>query len=124
MTFPDDWDLNLIAFEERPVLTQDQLRQAFHQPIGSPRIAELAQGKKSAVLIADDLTRPTPTSEVMPFILDELQEGGIAEEDILIFMGFGCHRQMRHDDITKKLGADTLIVSVSSRMSWMTHSSI
>ena len=58
LTFPDDWDLNLIAFEERPVLTQDQLRQAFHQPIESPRIAELAQGKKSAVLIADDLTRP------------------------------------------------------------------
>ena len=108
LTFPDGWDLNLIAFEERPVLTQDQLQQAFHQPIGSPRIAELAQGKKSAVLIADDLTRPTPTSEVMPFILDELQEGGIAEEDILIFIGHGCHRQMRHDDITKKLGADTV----------------
>ncbi|MCZ6681290.1 MAG: lactate racemase domain-containing protein [Candidatus Poribacteria bacterium] len=108
LTFPDGWDLNVIGFEERPVLTEDQRRQAFHQPIGSPRISEMAQGKKSAVLIADDLTRPTPTSEVMPFILEELREGGIADEDILIFMGFGCHRQMRRDDITKKLGEDTV----------------
>ena len=108
LTFPDDWNLNVIAFEERPVLGADEMRQAFHRPIGTPKISEMAQGKKSAVLIADDLTRPTPTSEVIPFILEELQQGGIAEENILIFMGIGSHRQMRHDDIVKKLGDDVV----------------
>ncbi|MCZ6681289.1 MAG: lactate racemase domain-containing protein [Candidatus Poribacteria bacterium] len=108
LTFPDNWDLNVIAFEKRPVLTEDQMRQAFHQPIGSPRIAEMAKGKESAVLIADDLTRPTPTSKVIPFILEELQQGGISEENIIIFMGFGCHRSMKHADLVKKLGEDTV----------------
>jgi nickel-dependent lactate racemase len=108
LTFPDDWELNLIAFEDRPVLTENQMRQAFQQPIGSPRIAEMAQGKKSAVIICDDLTRPIPASEVISFILEELQEGGIPEENILIFMGFGCHRQMRHADLVKKFGEDTV----------------
>ena len=108
LTFPDDWDINVIAYEKHPVLTQDQLRQAFHEPIGSPRIAEIAQGQNSAVIICDDLTRPTPSSEVIPFILEELQEGGISEENIIFFMGFGCHRSMKHADLVKKLGEDTV----------------
>ena len=108
LTFPDDWNLNVIAFERRPVLDTEEMRRAFHHPIGSPRISEMAQGKKSAVIIADDLTRPTPASEVIPFILEELEAGGIPEEEILIFMGFGCHRQMKHDDLVKKLGEDVV----------------
>ena len=108
LTFPDNWDINVIAYEKHPVLTQDQLRQAFHEPIGSPRIAEIAQGQNSAVIICDDLTRPTPSSEVIPFILEELQEGGISEENIIFFMGFGCHRSMKHADLVKKLGEDTV----------------
>ena len=108
LAFPDGWDLNVLALEKRPVLDGAQLRQAFHQPIGSPRISEMAQGKKSAVLIADDLTRPTPTSEIIPFILEELHAGGIAEEDIIIVMGFGCHRSMKRADLAKKLGEDTV----------------
>jgi hypothetical protein len=40
--------------------------------------------------------------------LEELEEGGIPEEEILIFMGFGCHRQMKHDDLVKKLGEDVV----------------
>ena len=108
LTFPDDWNLNKIAFEKREALSTDEMRLAFHQPIGSPRILEMAQGKKNAVIIADDLTRPTPASEVIPFILEELFEAGIPEEEILIFMGFGCHRQMKHDDLVKKLGEDVV----------------
>ena len=108
LTFPDDWNLNKIAFEKREALSTDEMRLAFHQPIGSPRISEMAQGKKNAVIIADDLTRPTPASEVIPFILEELFEAGIPEEEILIFMGFGCHRQMKHDDLVKKLGEDVV----------------
>jgi len=108
LTFPDDWNLNKIAFEKREALSTDEMRLAFHQPIGSPRISEMAQGKKNAVIIADDLTRPTPASEVIPFILEELFEAGIPEEEILIFMGFGCHRQMKRDDLVKKLGEDVV----------------
>jgi nickel-dependent lactate racemase len=104
LTFPDDWELNIIAFEEREPLSVDEMRRAFHQPIGSPRISEMAQGKKSAVIIADDLTRPTPASEVIPFILEELDAAGIPEEEILIFMGFGCHGQMKRDELVKKTG--------------------
>jgi lactate racemase len=108
LEFPDNWELNQITFEDRPALSPDGIRQAFHQPIGSPRIAEMARGKKSAVIIADDLTRPTPASEVIPFILEELSEAGIPDEEIIFFMGFGCHRQMRHSDLVKKLGADAV----------------
>src|SRR4030042_471186 len=48
MEFPDSWDIHYLppAGYDRPKLTPDQMEQAFANPIGTPRIRELAQGKK------------------------------------------------------------------------------
>ena len=106
LSFPESWPIHTVAFEERPVLNDSQIRDAFLNPIGSPRVSEMAKGRKSAVILADDLTRPTPASRVIPFIIEELVEAGIDEGSILIFMAHGCHRQMRSPDIAKKIGTD------------------
>jgi nickel-dependent lactate racemase len=106
LSFPESWDLNTAGFEDRPVLNEGQIREAFLNPVGSPRISEMASGRKSAVILADDLTRPTPASRVIPFVIEELVDAGIDEGSILIFMAHGCHRQMRGPDIAKKIGLD------------------
>ena len=106
LTFPDSWSVHTAAFEKRPVLGDEELRDAFRNPVGSPPVSEMAKGRKSAVILADDLTRPTPASRVIPFIIEELVEAGIDEDSILIFMAHGCHRQMQSPDIAKKIGRD------------------
>jgi nickel-dependent lactate racemase len=106
LTFPEDWPLKTVEFESRPVLTDAQVREVFMNPVGTPRISEMAAGRKSACILADDLTRPTPASRVIPFIIEELIEAGIDEDSILIFMAHGCHRQMRGPDINKKIGIE------------------
>ena len=108
ITFPDEWEVKVLAFEDRPKLSEDEMRAAFRSPVGTPSISELAKTREKAVLIADDLTRPTPASEVIPFILEELKRGGIDEDATLIMMGVGCHRQMRRDDLVKKLGEEAV----------------
>lgn len=106
LTFPEDWPIVTSEFESRPVLTDDQMRDAFMNPIGTPRVSEMAKGRKSACILVDDLTRPTPASHVIPFILEELVEAGIDEGSILIFIAHGCHRPMHGPDKAKKVGLE------------------
>ena len=43
---------------------QELVEEALQNPIGSPRLRELAKGKKNIVLIASDHTRPDRKSVV------------------------------------------------------------
>ena len=51
------------------------VQKAMAAPIGSPRLSELARGKKTATIIISDHTRPVPSKHILPFMLDELREG-------------------------------------------------
>ena len=74
LTFPDGWTVETFGPEECPQVTADQIQTAFDNPIGTPRIAELAKGKNSAAIIVDDLSRPTPAAELIPYVLKELDD--------------------------------------------------
>ena len=106
LTFPDNWDVETLNFADRPALTHDEMLEAFQSPIGTPRISELAARSKDAVIIVDDLSRPTPAPDILPYILDELKAGGIDRGSTLIVIAVGCHRQLSRPDLIRKLGAD------------------
>ena len=71
---PDDWEVTLCPMrgENRTPWTIEQMETAIQNPIGSPRLKTLAKGKRTAVIIFDDITRPTRTYEVAPLVLREL----------------------------------------------------
>jgi len=77
-------------------------------PIGTSRISELARGRKEVVILFDDLTRPTNASELIPFIIEELKEGGIREEGIRFIAALGAHGAMKAMDFRKKLGEEVV----------------
>jgi lactate racemase len=104
--FPDDWRLHVVRFQDRPVATDEAIHAAFNSPVGTQRIAELARDRKNAVILCDDLSRPTPAWRLLPTIIEDLHEGGLTDDDILIMMGLGCHRPMWRDALVKKLGQD------------------
>ena len=60
LNFPTGWEVEVLAPKDAPALSDAQIEKAFAAPIGTPRISELAKGKKSAAIIVDDLSRPTP----------------------------------------------------------------
>ena len=74
----------MLAPADVPALSDAQIAQAFAEPIGTPRIAEMARGKKSAAIVVDDLSRPTPAATVIPFLLRELTGAGVpkSKQDI------------------------------------------
>ena len=107
LEFPDAWNVIVVEPEfQPPVLSDYEIRAAMHAPIGSPMISQLTKGRKNAVIILDDTTRPTPAHRMVPFVLEELHAGGIADDDILFVIGLGTHRPMTRMDMVMKLGAD------------------
>jgi nickel-dependent lactate racemase len=108
IALPDDWQVELCPMRgaARTPLTIEQMETAIHNPIGSPRIRELARGKKTAVIIFDDMTRPTRTYELAPIVLRELAAGGIQEDDITFVCALGGHGALTQHEFRKKLGIE------------------
>ena len=56
--------------------TEDQIvAEAMENPIGSPRLSQLSEGKERIVIICSDRTRPVPSKHIIPFMLKEIREG-------------------------------------------------
>ena len=106
LNFPTDWEVEVLGPKDAPTLSDTQIEQAFADPIGTSRISELAKGKKSATIIVDDLSRPTPAARIIPYILRELTAAGVPKSEIRFVAGVGAHRPLTDEDIVKKVGAD------------------
>ena len=76
------------------------VREAINNPIGTSRLCELAAPGKRIAIIVSDITRPCPTSTLLPFVLEELSCAGVSNEDIMIVFGVGSHR--KHTEEEKK----------------------
>ena len=106
LNFPTGWEVEILGPKDAPVLSNTQIERAFAEPIGTPRISELAKGKKSAAIIVDDLSRPTPAAAVIPFLLRELASAGVPKSEIRFVVGGGSHRPLTDEEVAKKIGAD------------------
>ena len=106
LNFPTNWEVEVLAPKDAPVLSDTQIEQAFAEPIGTPRISELANGKKSAAIVVDDLSRPTPAAKVIPVLLRELASAGIPKSAIRFVVGGGSHRPLTPEEVAKKIGAE------------------
>ena len=63
LEFPPHWDIHVMemAGAKSPVLTSPrEIAAQIAKPFGTGQLRELAQGKKTAVMTFDDLTRTTP----------------------------------------------------------------
>ncbi len=81
LEFPSSWEVNTCHMpgQDMPKLNGEKMRAAFLNPIGTPRISQLARNKKKVVILFDDFSRPTKIAEIVPYILEELKEGGIKD---------------------------------------------
>lgn len=47
LSFPVDWEIKLCTMDDAPELTEREIEEVFEAPIGTPKIRELAKGKKN-----------------------------------------------------------------------------
>lgn len=84
------------------------IRQSLLNPIGSPPLPQLAQGKKSVCILICDITRPVPNSTLLPPLLDLLMGAGIEKEDVLILVATGLHRPNEGEELRELIGNDAV----------------
>lgn len=110
LEFPDSWNVSVckMTCADDPALSEDQIRESINNPLGTPRLSELAKGKEKVVICIDDMTRITPVSKIMPIILEELGKANINRDQITILLAIGGHRPMNRHDCILKLGKDVV----------------
>lgn len=82
------------------------VREAINNPIGTSRLCELAAPGKRIAIIVSDITRPCPTSTLLPFVLEELSCAGVSNEDIMIVFGVGSHRKHTEEEKEALVGPE------------------
>jgi nickel-dependent lactate racemase len=81
------------------------LRSALEAPIGTRPLRELARGRRDAVIVVSDRTRPVPNALLLPPILDALREGGLPAERVTVQVATGLHRPCTAAELEEMLGA-------------------
>lgn len=80
------------------------IKSAVTHPVASPPLRDLARGRHRALIVSDDISRPTPVHAVVPFLLRELEAAGIGPDATEFLMALGTHRFMTRDEMEQKLG--------------------
>lgn len=87
-------------------LGADAVRCALEHPIGAPRLRELAKPGQKIAIVASDISRPVPSWDILPAILDELSAAGCRDEDITVVFALGSHRHHTDEERRRLAGAD------------------
>ncbi|MBD3195009.1 MAG: nickel-dependent lactate racemase [Candidatus Lokiarchaeota archaeon] len=108
LTFPDAWEVNVCRMNkwDGPVLSDEEIKNSILNPISKAKLSELAKGKEKIVIVVDDMTRTTPVSRIIPFVMDELEKVGIERNQITILLALGAHKPMSRTDCVLKLGKE------------------
>ena len=82
-----------------------EVRRAMTQPIGARRLVELARGKERVAIVIDDMTRPAPSDQMLPPIVDELRQAGIGADRITVVVATGLHRSVTAEEGRRLIGS-------------------
>ena len=79
------------------------VEEAMAEPIGSPKLEELAAGKKRCTIIISDHTRPVPSRDILPPMLKALRNGN-PQIEVTLLVATGFHRLTTREELVAKLG--------------------
>jgi nickel-dependent lactate racemase len=101
---PDNVDLITPTFVPGVSDEAQALLQAIREPIGSKPLRALVKPGDTVVIVHTDITRATPNDRILPVLLAELHEVGVAVQDIILLNGLGTHRAQTSEELRVMLG--------------------
>jgi nickel-dependent lactate racemase len=107
LSLPDSWR---VLGEMKPAALPGsadccgEAEAGLQNPVGMPRLCELARPGMKVALIIDDGNRPTPVPEIMPAVMAELERSGVTPQQITVVPALGLHRQMSEAEVSERLG--------------------
>ena len=104
LDFPANWDVRVIGDQPLPHFTSEAINERVLSPVAGPPLSDLATNRTRAIILIDDLTRPTPTEMILPVVINELFKAGMDRDQITILVAGGTHAPASREAILKKLG--------------------
>ena len=111
---------------------QEAVKYALENPIGTPRLRDIVSAKirdfsnsasdsasgagqlsgaadrtkrrPSVVIVTSDVSRPLPSYDVLPAVLDELYDAGCCPDDITVVIALGSHRANTEEEHRRLVG--------------------
>jgi nickel-dependent lactate racemase len=80
------------------------VRSAVRAPLAGPPLDRLVAGAERVAVVFPDLTRPMPNTTVLPPLLDELEQAGVAPERVDLLCATGTHRSATEDELLALVG--------------------
>lgn len=108
LEFPETWEIKVYRDQEIPKLTESEIDLKLDTPISCETLSSLASDKHTAIILIDDISRPTPTSLLLPKIISRLTASGIQREKITILIATGTHKQSTQENLLHKIELDHL----------------
>ena len=84
----------------------NEVRRALANPIGSKKLKELVSSQDKVIILVSDVSRPCPSSILLPPILKELNEAGISNDQVTIVFGLGVHRKQTEEEKKRLVGEE------------------
>lgn len=106
LTIPNDFSVEVVSNAKKQKIPDFKtlVSKAFAQPLQSPPLHEIVTTGDSVVIVVDDHTRPCPTKQLLPIVLNELKKTGVSKTDITILVGTGTHIPPTQDKLIELLG--------------------
>ena len=82
----------------------DAVSWALAHPIGSAPLHQLARPGQRIAIVTSDITRPLPSYQILPGVLDELYRAGVRPEDITVVLALGSHRRHTPEEVIRLVG--------------------
>jgi hypothetical protein len=93
-----------------PVANQETaVREALANPLGMPRVRDIAKSGGSALIAFDDPTAPSfgPVRRLaIEAVLEELAGAGVPEENVTLVCANALHRRFPHEELARIIGQD------------------
>jgi nickel-dependent lactate racemase len=105
---PENWEMKQKIFRAPDAVegsVTQLMKKALAEPLGSPRLEELLKPGAKVAVVVDDLTRPTPVKDLLPELLELIENQGVARDHVDIVIGNGTHRPMDSEEIKERVGA-------------------
>lgn len=109
LEFPETSNfVGILSPQEAEVLAMpaEAVQSALTRPIASAPLQEVAQGKKDAIIVISDITRPVPNSLLLPIVIEHLQAAGIPAARITILIATGIHRPNEGEELERLVGRE------------------
>jgi len=85
---------------------EEEIKRALYHPLGSKRLKDMAKLGDKVAIVIDDITRPLPSQEILPPLINELTSSGIKEKNVTIIIATGLHRKLTKQEISKLVGRE------------------